>query len=43
MSGEVEAELRPFVELSRTTGEVGIQLFEKGPRELKLNIMVKLH
>lgn len=36
MSGEVEAELRPFVELSRTTGEIGIQLFDKGPRELKI-------
>src|SRR5699024_1269050 len=36
ISGDVEEELRPFVQLSRTTGEVGIQLFDKGPRELKI-------
>lgn len=36
MSGEFEKDLQPFVELSRITGEIGIQFFEKGPRELKI-------
>ncbi|WP_081333071.1 NAD(P)-dependent oxidoreductase, partial [Staphylococcus caeli] len=33
---EINEELKPYIELSRITGEVGIQLLEKAPRELHI-------
>ena len=33
---EINDELKPYIELSKLTGEVGIQLLEKAPRELQI-------
>ncbi|MBU7216930.1 phosphoglycerate dehydrogenase [Staphylococcus gallinarum] len=33
---EINEELKPYIELSKLTGEVGIQLLEKAPRELHI-------
>lgn len=33
---EINDELKPYIELSKLTGEVGIQLLEKAPRELHI-------
>ncbi|RIP34060.1 phosphoglycerate dehydrogenase [Staphylococcus gallinarum] len=33
---EINEELKPYIELSKLTGEVGIQLLEKAPRELQI-------
>lgn len=33
---EINDELKPYIELSQLTGEVGIQLLEKAPRELQI-------
>ncbi|MDH9160840.1 phosphoglycerate dehydrogenase [Staphylococcus succinus] len=33
---EINDELKPYIELTKLTGEVGIQLLEKAPRELQI-------